>query len=1276
MKSGEGQSQSTKCLKAPLDTLLTDIIGTLLCQISDFSNVGISLLPSTVGRRAIPSQGKLQPPKDPIGYPIQVKIACGNYKEFNRAQEWANKANHAFGIHIQWRSSSSIFVLQALVPSLIRTNTECFYSRLEITAELDGKNLFRKAFLDRSFDDLLVLDEKGNVLFQTGELGLQFTRANLLFSGGKGASDLGNEPSKSSPAGQPTGNDVDGLELPIQDERKGDSTFLKKVPTQQEVSVGGKSMYIFALPLNLPGIDKEQGTFAYKPEGERNYILVGLVSRDKFRNQTWQLSPSVLLILLLIALLTLLVLPLLKLLSMGPQDQWSLRDLTLVVGAGIVGTGLLTLALVDAGTFWLTKKQVDEELNQFADAMVDHTHKEIFTAIGQLAKFDKTRTTELKAKDKQFLEKFRDLDDKQESSCHEMKQARRPLFANLNVLQMKDLTYKTFDSVFWVNCGGRLVAQWDARTKDDYFPPIVTNLSDRSYFLNVINRRYWQFKGLDTPFTLEPLFSRIDGSNTAVVAIRSDFGPSDKSDNAFVAGLESRFLSLFEPIIPPGTGFAVVDDSNGKVLFHSQGQRNLREKFFEETDHDMGLKALITSRAEGCEDGIYGGNSHRFCVRAFEDIPWALVVFKNMEPLRTANLEAVTVASVLYLIYTLAVLLIVIGGLTVYQLHRQSLPVWLWPSKERHAQYEASALATLVLLLVGLLSLLLFPPQPAFVVGVILLPIIGAFITYTLLNRESLLTSCASPDAIVNYPQAYIVVCGTMLALCSVLPAAVCMTLSYESEQTFLLKAGALELAKSFAKSADQIKERYQHHNDKKLIAYRIYGKDSEPSGSQAMPWCVWRFGYTNRRDVHFPPSINEGTWPKEMFRSSPDFIACEEKGSSEGRAKLDSDEADWFEKAYRFLRVPYNDEFTRTQGLFSKSQKSEKSEDTHWYVSEGMKIVSYRPVHDLKRLDNSEGSERWNVAFTLRPWLMRLPGMILLLCVISGVLLICRKPLTIHVLLQIAIGIAAMPIFLKWPGETLLAISILLLLLFFAWLIYMLPGFIARRVFLLDLVPLKVDRTAYVNTLREPPEFAIFTEDEKKTFEEEFGVSEQLCKIGKALIEQWDSEKRKHFQSEVTSKSIGFDPSAVALFLCDKARFHYEDVWMAMSNEEKMALHHLARNGFILKNHPGLISLFKKGWVLRSPQLRYVNESFRQFVLSRKEEVIILQGQLAGGIWNHLVGPLGFGMVFILAGLMYTQQELLMGVTALVGVLAGLVPVISKVFDLFKNQKVSSSAS
>ena len=82
-------------------------------------------------------------------------------------------------------------------------------------------------------------------------------------------------------------------------------------------------------------------------------------------------------------------------------------------------------------------------------------------------------------------------------------------------------------------------------------------------------------------------------------------------------------------------------------------------------------------------------------------------------------------------------------------------------------------------------------------------------------------------------------------------------------------------------------------------------------------------------------------------------------------------------------------------------------------------------------------------------------------------------------------IGIAIVSIILLiWPGETLLGISVLLLLLFFAWLIYMLPGVIARRVFLLDLAPIKVHCCGYVNKLRESSVFTGFTEDEKKTFE------------------------------------------------------------------------------------------------------------------------------------------------------------------------------------------------
>jgi hypothetical protein len=1174
--------------------------------------------------------------------------------------------------------------------------------RWRITAEVDGKNLFRNAFIERSFDDLLLVDEKGNVLFQTGEVGLQFTRADLLLTGDIRASDLGNEVPKSSPAGQSMGKGANGLEFQIQVKRKDDTTFLKKVPTRQEVSVGGKSLYVFALPLNLPIIDKEQEALEGDIEKTRSFILLGLVSKDKFRNETWQLSPSVVLLLILVALLTLLALPLLKLFSMGPQDQWSLKDLILVAGAGIVGTGLLTLALVDGGHFLWAKEQVDNELEQFAGPMAQHTGKELDDAINQLYEFDKHRANELKVSN-QGSKASETNPPTEKKTCRDKKEEINRPSAMLNVLQMKFVphgalpSYRDFASVFWVDCGGRLVEVWDARTKNDYYHPIVTSLSDRSYFINVIDRRYWRFKNIDTPFTLEPLFSRIDGTNTVVVAIKSKSSPSANPEDIVVAGLESRFISLFEPIVPPGIGFAVVDDSNGKVLFHSQGQRNLREKFFDEIDHDMRLKALIASRAQGCEFGIYGGNRHRFCVRAFEDIPWALVVFKNMEPLRTANLEAVTVGSILYLLYVFAVLSVVLAGFIVYKMHpveevhRQYFLVWIWPSQDLHAEYVASALVTLGLLLVGMLSLLWLPAQYAFVVGVIVLPIIGAFITYTLLNRKSLSTSFAKLGSIVNYRQAYIVMCGTMLALCSVLPAAVCMTLSYESEQILLLKAGALELAKSFAKRADQVRERYQYHEDNTLITERLYGEQPKVSANMTS-WCQQRLDNVGRRDVHLRPDEQQpggdrnSWWPR-------DHIVCHVD-------ELDKDELidnsiDWFEETYQYFRVPYNDEFTRTHGLFSGTQKSEdvqwyvpsdgmKSKDVPWYVSsDGMKVVSYRPVHalkDLSTVDRSKAPERWNVAVAFRSWQIRLLGVLLLgfpfmACIFAWPMRQLSLSLSARLLLLLVGGIAAVPVILQWPGETLLAISVLLLPLFFWWLAYTLPGFVARRVLLLDVTALEANLSFYANELRKAlasPPNREFTKHENLAFEKEFGVSEQLCRIGKTILS--DTGKREDFVWAV--QSVGFEPSPVATFACDEARAYYQDIWMAMSNEEKMALLHLARNGFILQDHPGLLSLFKKGWILCSPQLRYVNESFRQFVLSREEEVTMLQDQLAGGIWDHLRGPLGLGMVFILVGLMYTQQEFLTGITALVGVLVGLVPVISKVFDLFKGQKGSSSES
>ena len=49
-------------------------------------------------------------------------------------------------------------------------------------------------------------------------------------------------------------------------------------------------------------------------------------------------------------------------------------------------------------------------------------------------------------------------------------------------------------------------------------------------------------------------------------------------------------------MLPPGFEFAVIDHT-GKVLFHSDRQRNVSENFFEETDDNRRLRAQVAAHS-------------------------------------------------------------------------------------------------------------------------------------------------------------------------------------------------------------------------------------------------------------------------------------------------------------------------------------------------------------------------------------------------------------------------------------------------------------------------------------------------------------------------------------------------------------------------------------------------------------------------------------------------------------------------------------------------------
>jgi F0F1-type ATP synthase assembly protein I len=88
------------------------------------------------------------------------------------------------------------------------------------------------------------------------------------------------------------------------------------------------------------------------------------------------------------------------------------------------------------------------------------------------------------------------------------------------------------------------------------------------------------------------------------------------------------------------------------------------------------------------------------------------------------------------------------------------------------------------------------------------------------------------------------------------------------------------------------------------------------------------------------------------------------------------------------------------------------------------------------------------------------------------------------------------------------------------------------------------------------------------------------------------------------------------------------------------------------------------------------MNQSFRQFVFSQEEVVSTLREEVSEGAWNLLEWPIGVTLALLLAGLLYTQEELPSALSALVGGVPVLLPTIFKLLDLFKNEKPSTSAS
>ena len=140
----------------------------------------------------------------------------------------------------------------------------------------------------------------------------------------------------------------------------------------------------------------------------------------------------------------------------------------------------------------------------------------------------------------------------------------------------------------------------------------------------------------------------------------------------------------------------------------------------------------------------------------------------------------------------------------------------------------------------------------------------------------------------------------------------------------------------------------------------------------------------------------------------------------------------------------------------------------------------------------------------------------------------------------------------------------------------------------------------------------------------------------------------------------------------------YYWSLWESCSSHEKLALYHVASEGYLHRHNPELMALCQMGLLRLTPDIRLLNESFRSFVLEIGAKTRVAEWE-AGTItdtWARLKYPflLVFGVIVVF--LFATQQEFKNSFITLVSLLPLLLPALPELPLLFSRQKNSSSSS
>jgi hypothetical protein len=429
------------------------------------------------------------------------------------------------------------------------------------------------------------------------------------------------------------------------------------------VRLGPDRYELFSQPMEVK--TKESG-------GPEQWILCGLVRYNRFKEESLIVYYNVPVIIGFLFLLIVASLPFLKLAWAPLRDRIRTLDLW---GLGLSSAGVPAL-LTLISCFVLGTNRLERDMLEQLKTLSDQLDLNFSADAIQLH---------------HLATRF----DHEFASVTEPELRRNLLATNSPVGDL--IEPHQFLQVSWIGRDGMQIRKWSARPS----VTALTNVGTRNYFRDAWSQnRFSPFASNDGQYWVEPIYSWATGDNSAVLSVFNGWQ---------VIAIESRLPSLIRPVLAPALGFCVVTD-DGKVLFHSDASRSLRENFFEECEQNLGLRGLIENRQAGPLDVTYLGRRHQLFVRRMKLMPWTLITFQEEHALSALGFDVQAVAFALFAMYVLVLALfwsVIFLGIRALRPKTGSwsalldlAPSWIWPQECNRMAYSLIVMLNLFLTII------------------------------------------------------------------------------------------------------------------------------------------------------------------------------------------------------------------------------------------------------------------------------------------------------------------------------------------------------------------------------------------------------------------------------------------------------------------------------------------------------------------------------------------------------------------------------------------------